>query len=272
MSTKIQTIPGEELWGERKFEVDALYASRLGSIRIWCKMTADEFWLGHLYDSPNTVDFESVDELPDDLVWSRWALKPTFQTILFSPIFPDRSVVAKPESPFRLTPGVQTKIYVRVPIWIQIYLAGKEPILIEELPTVVLSNTWFGGFTDGELCYWISTNAFRHVEPDPDRLNSAVCPIRITNKSEDELLVEKLRLPVEGLSLYLQEGQLWANETTVSFRGQKEESQIDVVRKPPKEAENAKLAAQSRTPVKRGLRAKTFESLKNLPGLGFLPS
>jgi hypothetical protein len=49
----------------------------------------------------------------------------------FTPRFPNLPVVVKPEYPFRVTRGVRTPIYVRVPLWVGIYL-GKTAII--EIP------------------------------------------------------------------------------------------------------------------------------------------
>ncbi|MCB0294758.1 MAG: hypothetical protein KDG51_05860, partial [Calditrichaeota bacterium] len=75
---------------------------------------------------------------------------------------------------------------------------------------------------------------------------------------------------VDQLSIFEYDNQLWSNETRIRYRGQNDVSEIDILRKAPPEAVKAKLLTDPRTPVSNSITAKTFASLKELPGLGFL--
>jgi len=98
----------------------------------------------------------------------------------------------------------------------------------------------------------------------------SICPIQIINRSEDELLVEKICLRVEQLTLFTLKNQLWANETKTSYRGQAEDSEIEFSPKPPPDAPSARLVSTPRATTTKSFTAKTFASLKDLPGFGFL--
>lgn len=254
------------IWTEREFSVDELAELRIGHLRFWYKLSTDELWIAYKGYDPYTATPEDLQTIPEEINWSRWAFKKKPEKIRILPVFPNRSVVAKPEYPFSLAIGAQAKIYVRVPVWLQIEVAKRKSEPLLEIPTVILSNTWFGTFTDGELCYWLSTRARREISTDQENPHLIICPVHISNTSEDKLLVEKLRLQVKGLSLYNDSGQLWADETLVSYRGQNDVSRIEISGKIPNGATNAELIMKPREPIKKGFAARTFTSISNLSG------
>jgi hypothetical protein len=256
-------------WGEHEISLGKIYGWSIGDSKLWCKKTSHEIQIAQQRLDP-AQDGSKIKDPPADISWSRFALRKEHPSIRISPIFPDRPVVVKLESPFKLNQGVQARIYFRVPIWIKIELTTREPILLAEIPSVVLSNTWFGSFVEGELCYWISSSARREIEPDPKRNYLAICAIQLVNKSDIDLLIEKLCLRVANLSLFLDEIQLWSDDTIVIYKGEDATSQIDFIGKPPIEVPNAELITTPRNPIKKGLAAKTFASLRDLPGIGIL--
>ena len=256
----------QTIWKSYEVQNDELYSWKIGDLKLWCKCATNEIQIAYRHFVIN--ESENQIEPPEDIVWSRWALKNNHPKIQLNPVFPDRSVVVKPESSFRIKINAQARIYVRVPIWLQINLIKQKPIHLIDIPTVILSNTWFGTFFEGELCYWISSGVRQQVEPDLTRPYSAVCPIQLINKSEEDLLVEKICLRVHNLSLFFDNVQLWSDEIKILYKGRNDISQIKATGTPPHESPMAVLLTAPRRPVKKSITAKTFASLKDLPGLG----
>lgn len=225
--------------------------SREGEIRL---AVEDEVGAGH-----------------QDAVWSRWATPGGEREITLQPVLPDRAVVLEPEQPFHLLPRASARIYVRVPLSIRVELPVAElpaALLLEEIPTVPLSDTWWGSMEEGELAYWLTTTARREMKPELFQPHLAVCPLFVTNGATSDLRIEKLSLRVAHLSLFARQGEIWSDECRVSWQGDGEESRVDVSGQPPVEAPNAVRVALPRTPVTRGLRARTFGRLASLSGLG----
>ncbi len=258
----------KKVWGAHSLSDDVPIYWNLGSLQLWSKSIADELWLTYQYgDLKQSDNYTRDDQLPETPAWNRWSLKQSLHKVQLQPAFPDLPIVVKPEYPFRVIQNVHTKMYVRIPVWVQVLF---KKTVITELPSVVLSKTWFGNFVEGELCYWISTAARKQIEPDLFRPFLCICPIEISNSSEEELLVEKICLRVGRLSLYNYQGQLWGSETKIIYHGRDRVSNIEVSRKAPSEASKAERMASSRDESKVGFAAKTFASLKDLPGIGFL--
>jgi len=247
-------------------------------------------------------------EPPQGAEWSRWATPGGEREIVLRPALPDRVVVLEPEWAFRLLSGSEARVFVRVPLWIRIDLRvgpGAEPadtqpaytqpadeqptgepprggqspgpgpisgtgrtLKLQETPALVMSDTWWGEYYQGELAYWLPTTARRVMAPRLFSPHMAVCPLLMQNQSADELRVEKLALRVAHLSLFVHEEHLWSDESRVLYQGDEEGSQVDMAGRPPAEAETGLLVSGPRTPIQRGLRARTFDRLRAFPGFG----
>ncbi|NIR52930.1 DUF432 domain-containing protein [candidate division KSB1 bacterium] len=270
MPETVNVISRDTLWGQHTISGTEFKLWDFGPLRLWCKQNANEVWIG--YQHGDFREPHETDELspPEALSWSRWAFNRAVEKLRFVPIFPDKSVVVKPEHPFRIVQKAEARIYVRVPIWVRIEPWRKRDVGIVEVPTLVLSKTWFGTFKAGELCYWISSDARRDITPDYARPFLAICPVQIINSADMELFVEKLALRVRRFSIFNLKGQLWSDEVTVSYRGKENVSQISLSGKAPPEAEEGELVGPPRDLDKKGFAAKTFTSLRDLPGFDLL--
>lgn len=202
--------------------------------------------------------------------WVRWPVSGQATGVTVSPAFCERPVVVEPEQSFRLLPRTRARIFVRVPLWARVTVGSAEGTVLTEVPTLLLSDTWWGGFTEGELCYWLPTSARRRVEPGAFAPHLATCPLELANRSDEELQVERIALRTAHLSVYRQDGRFWADETRVRYRGPDEESEIEMSGGPPPEEPGAIRVTPPRRPIPRGFRARSFARLKALPGLGGL--
>ena len=257
-----------EIWKPFNITEDALIVKKIGDLNLWCRLLDNQIQIAssHLVEDTH---IQVPEDLPEKTVWSRWSLPFESTIIQLVPLFPDRPLVVKPEESFRLMKQVQTRINARVPIWIGVdVLQEGEAIRLLELPTAVLSKTWFGAFTAGEACYWISSGLRSQVDPDPLRPFQAVCPIQLNNESDEELLIEKICLRVTNLTMFFDGQQLWSDETGIIFKGKDEISDIRVTGRPQPEAPDAARITEPRIVMKKGFTAKTFATLKDLPGLG----
>lgn len=264
-------VGSEELWGDRPppahGETERLV---VGPLVIWIRSVENELWLAHEHARHGE---EPPRDPPEDVEWSRWAMKDAPHHLRVLPTFPDRPLVVKSEYPFTLLRRAEARVYTRVPLWVRIEAVdqarGAGARLIE-IPTEDLSETWWGDFLDGELAYWIRTKARRELREELFEPHMIVCTLQLTNLSEDDLRVEKLVLRVEHLSIFAQEGaRLWAEEVRVDYHGEAEGSEIHMDDEPPREAADAREISPARAQT-RSFRARTFARLKALSGLGGL--
>lgn len=205
------------------------------------------------------------EELEDPVRWSRWAPGEAWQgEIDLVPTLPDRLVVVKPDEEFRLMPEARARIYLRVPLHVEVVAASTTEAALATVPTLVMSDTWWGapGEEEGELGYWLPTRARRQMLDEEFEEHLCICPIQLENRAGEPLHVEKIALRVDYLTIFRQGTRLWADETRVRYLGDEEGSRIDVAGVAPREAADANLLTPARERMARGLTARTFARLR----------
>lgn len=241
-------------------------ALEVGPLTLRFRRERDELWLG---SAPTPGAVAPARALPES-AWTRWALpQDAPHAVHLAPTLPDRLLVVKPQPVFRLAPGADVRVYVRVPVWVQIRLGDGGGPLVAEVPTVLMSDTWWGDMESGSLGYWLDTTARRTLSSELLEPHLAVCTMELTNQAREPLPVEKIALRVVHLSVFGSPEGLWCEEVRVRYSGD-DESSLEMTGLPPREAEGAGLLSAPRVPADRGLRARTFAALKGLPGLGIM--
>ncbi|TVP48211.1 MAG: hypothetical protein EA350_03440 [Gemmatimonadales bacterium] len=275
MKTAAEPVHLDAPWGEIPLDTGRPVGRRIGPRELWVDMVQGEIRLADRKVAPG---FDSPPDEPD--AWSRWALPtipqagggqagPPFRLNL-RPSLPDRAVIVQPEVPFSLVPRAEARIFVRIPLTIRVDLdlpGDAAPVLLRTLPTLELSDTWWGSFLDGELCYWLHTTARRAVGPELLEPHLVICPLHLVNQSRSDLKVEKLSFRVELLSLYADRTGFWADESRVRYQGDSEGSQIDMTGRPPEEAV-APRRIFAPPSAARGIRALTFKGFRGFSGIG----
>lgn len=253
-------------WGCYTVPDDENLPVRVGPRDLWLSHRHEEIWLAAAPVAPDEGPNGPGPDPPDDGGWKRWATEPGRRDVRLVPAFPDRPVIVQPERSFHLVGGTSARVFVRVPLFIRVELGTGE--LLEEIPTVTMSDTWWGGFLEGELCYWLATTARRTWSRELLEPHLAVCPLALHNRSDGDLHVEKVAFRVMHLCLFHGHGGFWADETRVRYQGDVEGSQIDTTGRAPQEAAGAPLVAPPRVPAPAGLRARTFHRLWTFSSLG----
>ena len=148
---------------------------------------------------------------------SRHIINDESDTLDIKPSLADRTVVCRPKSPITIVPNASVVIYLSTPIWLTIGVVGENTILLKEIATQQLSDTWFGASTrEGELCYASQTIGRLDIEKLPFRVQRAITPLRIENKADNDLIFERIALPAPSLSLFsTKSGQLWTQNVTL---------------------------------------------------------
>lgn len=272
--------PKASRWGAHPLSEKQPTSVEVGPLRLFLARTGSEIRIARQQRAP--VDRAALSEAalapayaePEDqggeeLDWSRYAFRSLPAAIDVLPCFPDRSVILGVDQPLTLHPGSSVRIFVTTPVWVAVVIPGKEEgddVTVLEVPSVTLSSTWFGDFLEGELCYWTPTRARRVHDPELVADHLVTCPIQISNQSEEPLPVDKLCLRVQHISIFEDQGHLWADETRIAYRGGGDFSRIRWTGKAPKEALGGRKLQAARVPSLTGLTAWTFAHLTRLPG------
>lgn len=252
--------PPASPWGTRVIGEGQDTTLRFGPLESTLRREGDELWMRSSAKESPAASGEAAG-------WARWALPPGDEgRVHLIPALPDRLVVVKPQASFQLIPGASARIYVRVPVHVVVRLGSAEGPLLDEFPSVRMSDTWWGDLEDGTLGYWLSTHARRTLTPELVEPHLAICTMTLSNRSRETLPVEKIALRVSHLSIFSRDAGLWCDEVQVTWSGG-DDSAIDMSGEVPEEAGGARLLVRPRHPVERGIRARTFARIRGLPGL-----
>lgn len=246
MSTPLQ-------WGEIDLRPGADAAAwSFGPLTLYARREETEVLLRTEHDGVETSD------------WVRWHA-PADARLELRPVLPDRAIVVAPERPYRLSPRGRSEIYVGIPLFVRVVstLDGSEEVLAD-YPSEILSDTWWGGFVEGDLAYWVDTRARRAVPTEPYGANQAVCPFRLVNQSSQALPVERFSVRVDYLTLFSTAAGVWTDEVLVRYGGPDEGSEIHHTGQAPRAAASVKHLAGPRTAPPSGLRERTFSRLRAL--------
>lgn len=249
--------PTIEPWGDVALHAGDETTQRLGELTLRLRRTRDEVWFHGTHGDPDDAEPEE---------WNRWALEPD-EHVALRPRLPDRLVVVSTEQPFHLPPHGRARVYLRIPLFVALVRAGWETeTTLTQFPTMVLSDTWWGTFTAGELGYWITTKARREVSDDLFDPSLAVCAVDLTNEAGEPLAVERFAVRVAHLTLFARGNQVWTDEVRVRYEGAPEGSEIRYTGQAPDRAGTVDKLAPPREPPPRGLTALTFGRLRAISG------
>jgi hypothetical protein len=259
-----------KLWESLELAHEGIWCGRFGGTCLWLKRREDELHVAAQREQDQIPPSQALapGQPPDDetLAWRRWVISQKANRLRLAPAMPDRSVVVRPEQPVTLPPKVKAEFFVRVPLWLRLLVSrdgDQESVLCEE-PALTLSNTWFGDTMSGELCYSMKTTARRHVEPDSLAPYRAICPVTVTNDSNEDLLIERICVRVAHLRIYEADGILWTGRVSAGFHGADHASKLTYHRSAPSHAPGARQITEERQPANQSVFRRTFLSLRSV--------
>jgi hypothetical protein len=267
MAAKTRTA---ELWEPATLKEDVLYQGDFSTLTVWLKRSGEDWYLASRKadreTAPRALREIKGRRIPEDLSFSRWVVGGEPSTVRFIPAMPDRSIVVRPAVPLKVPADRDAQFFTSIPVWVRVIVESLQAITLCELPSLTLSNTWFGEPTAGELCYALRTRAVRTLEEIDVRPCSAVCPIAVRNRAPKDLSFERLCVRVEHLSVYQGPDRLWTNELEVRFQGEEHSSQITIGREAPGIAEGLSKVCDARQPAEKTLLKQSFSVLRSLTG------
>ena len=253
-------------WGDYELELDETARWKVGPLTFWLYRGRSEWRLSHEWaDGEADVGWRVTRPatVPEGRgTTERFALTATETSVRLRPLSADRAVVARPKTPFRVLPGQSSRVFISSPLWVEI-CTGDDSLVLGELPTRRLSDTWFGSTTrQGELCYALKTSARTNHEELPRVAYRVVTPVVIDNRAEAPLVVERLNLPVPFLSVYgTDDGDAWTEEVRMLHSAEDQMAELDVREGPPMEAEGADRSSEPRGVAEKGHLFRAFGSL-----------
>ncbi len=227
---------------------------QLGQLSLWLERSAEEILLA--FDRNDKEEDRLVvarlEAKPQDLEWQRFAVGEGLDRITFRPLLSERPMIVRPESAITVPPGMSSDYYARVPLWIGLEMArpGDDPVALVEIPTVVLSNTWFGEDTmSGRLCYAMRTTARRTLQDVAARHHRAICPFQVRNVSKEPLVCERFSMDVQHLALHELDNLLWTPTVVITHRGSEAGQEVEFSQQTPDKRPLGPVISPAREPI-----------------------
>jgi hypothetical protein len=262
-----------KFWQPEKISDQSCYSATLGPLQIWLDKDLSELKISEsrLADSEMSQNgWEMLSkplekcQKPDSTNWMRWIVPEGEMIIKFVPVMPDKPVVVRPESPIQILPGSRALFYVSIPLWLRI--TTKKDVTLTEIPTLPLSNTWFGEPLTGELCYAVKSKAITNFEHRQVKISTAICPISIENFSPRNFVFQRLSVHTEFLNVYAGLKHLWTNRLEVRIEGDEQRSLIDFSETAPEiEKISGQLSSSREIPTKK-LHRRMFSDFPFIKG------
>jgi hypothetical protein len=257
-------------WGQFNLEVGQTGRWEIGPLKFAIQRQPNEWQLSYERDTsldsdniewPQEIASPDINQL-DYSVTERYAIKQTGSILHVMPALADRPIITRPLMPLHVPAKEKTIIFVSSPFWVQIKV-DNPPKLIQEIPILRPSDTWFGPSTmEGELCYASRTHARLNLENIPIRPHRAITQIVIYNKADNQLLVERLSLPVLYLSLFETEsGLLWTEAVTMTRTRETDLVTFEIEKSPPKAAGTTNLLSEPRQQPEQNMIFRAFGAL-----------
>ena len=223
-----------EHWTSYSLEADIVRYWRVGSLDFWMRRTDEEWlyvWRHRVADAADLPDLDSDlspgPEMPAEAEWHRAVTRSSSLTVKFSPLMPDRTVIANPRNPLKLLPGTTVYFYAIIPVFLGVSVLGAHgEERVCEIPTRTLTNTWLGDMFAGKLCYTLPSDLYHYPDKAQQGPTDAICPVRLRNTADDPFVVEKIGIFADMMNLYRRTdvpvAGLWTGESRTDFTRDKE--------------------------------------------------
>ncbi len=201
-------------------ELNTQHKLRIGALECWFTIKENEWHFEYFHNAYNESDSEKPIKFtqpkkrpsnPGEVL--RFIQSTPIKTLRIKPRMPDRSIVTKPSSPISLPPSQSVTLYLSTPLWIGVYAENQETPLVE-LPSIKLSDTWFGPKPHiGELCYASNFSGRMNWSNLPKRESRIITPIVIENSSKETLKLEKISIPSAHLDVFISANGMLCTQT-----------------------------------------------------------
>jgi hypothetical protein len=271
-------IDQEVWWGSFELAPEEVGCWQVGPTTLWLYRALQEWRMVYTQtrdamDSRSGVEMaatvqemqQRVEDATIKTTIDRFPFHQTAAKLQVYPALADRAMVIRPETPLHILPDEAARLYVSSPLWLGIEV-GRGPRKLAEIASYRPSDTWFGPSTrEGELCYAVRTNGRLNLESLPRRLHRAITPVHVRNRGSDSMLLDRLQLPVQYLSLFQAENNyLWTQAVTMQRQQESDLASIRLAEGAPKEAAGGTLIREPRLNTKDNLIMRTFGAFSSL--------
>lgn len=232
-------------WGPVRIGQAETRRWRIGPRSLWVTRKKDEVAVAHCassdpMDRSLEVGVPADGDAPDEAERLRFAVRSGDRLLELVPALADRPAIVRPDAPLTIPAQEEVTLYVHSPVWLVLRLAAageREARVLVELPSWRPSDTWFGPNTlRGELAYALATTARFSLSDGAGHPHRATTAIRVRNRVDAPLQLERVKVPLPHLTLYATPTRLWTTSLTLDHDGDEERTALSLGAGVPSEA------------------------------------
>lgn len=213
----------------------------------------------------------TTDNCPDDDIHlsEEATLADYFQTgksnsLLIAPALPAKPLVFKGTG-LNVLPGHSITIFLKIPLAFQIYFSKiHAENLLREISYKRLSNTWFGEPDAGEPAFALGSEYYLDMEEIKINGLEAICPVNIKNSSNSILMVQRLIIRTENITLYKNNNKIVTSLVHIVHRDTEEVGSVEYKYSKIYDGENQEILANPRNASGSSLLNINFHFIKNI--------
>jgi len=249
-------ITSRQWWGTYQVEAGQSRFWRIGNVIICVDRVTNEWHIASCQAAEN--DDACNLKIPFDKLNFKTFTFHTQAELELKPVLANLSLASKLERTLYIPGGEEILLYVSSPVWVRVQ-TGKSRIILAEIPTFILSDTWFGPNTcEGELCYAGHTYCSPHLKDIPSGPDRIISPMLIKNAGVTTLKLENISVPLPYLSVYSDaENFLWTEQLYV-YREEDSGPEVEIAKGPPKALNEITLLTEARKTINNSTGIKQF--------------
>lgn len=199
---------------------------------------------------------------------SQVSFKNELQSLQISACLPNLPIVFKLNPPLELAPRAELKTRFAIPVFIRLTAKSSSETQSFDLPCRYLRNSWYGDFSAGELVFWREAQNIKMNQLQADL--EAACELTILNDSDHSLVIKKLCLQTEYLSLYQKQFNYLTSPMTIRYHGGNDPSEVSVSKLLPEGCNHADLITGPKVEYRGHARLRSLGRFLEFTGLKFL--
>lgn len=153
--------------------------------------------------------------------WTRYLVNRKVVGVRLLPAFPELPVLYRPLVGVRMPVSLEAHLFIPIPLTVRVQAlcegttGGQEAITLCDLPTVQLSQTWYGDTMQGELCSSVKAPLCTELDTFEFQPHLAVCPIVYQNRNTSAISLDRSFVHTAHLSLFAGANAFWTSPVTV---------------------------------------------------------
>ena len=240
-------------WGTFSLEEGQSRFWKIGNLVVCLDRFTNEWHIADFHDTSDSAEQEDaeIDVSKKPLQFKTFTFR-TQNEVSLTPVLANRPLASSLERRLYIPAGEKIFLYVSSPLWVRVETV-KPRVILDEIPTFLLSNTWFGPNTrQGKFCYAAKTYSASSLKELPASPVRVVTPMLIKNNSKDIMVLRQLSVPLPYMSVYTDaKNHLWTEQLNVKCV-QAEELEVNIAKGPPKFVKGIKLLSKARDPGHTG--------------------